>query len=342
MHVPRPRPARPGQSWRRCASSWRPSACRSRAARCCGRATSTASSSARARTAGGRSWSTRWCCAARRRPPTVRANIGHFGLALRALRPFHLADPPLRRPAGASRADLRPPPRRRPARPSTEERFRGSGRPHLGDRAAGGPAERDAVDRFTAAYLSARVGDIFTGRITGVTRFGLFVTLFETGADGLVPIGTLGRTIYEHDEKRHALVGRRSGETFRLGERVAVRLIEAEPATGGVLLELVHGEDRPQGEPRPAWAAWRGRRRDILGPIQDRRTGPLPNEVRRPSRRRRRCASAGRRSHESARSCPHRAARAEAAPKADAAAAASLQPSYGARPRTSRPGAGEP
>jgi ribonuclease R len=193
-------------------------------------------------------------------------NIGHFGLAL--TRYAHFTSP-IRRYAdllvhralisglglGAAGLDS-----------GAEERFEEAGAHISATERRAAQAERDAVDRYTAAYLSARVGDIFTGRVSGVTRFGLFVTLFETGADGLVPIGTLGSDYYEHDEKRHALVGRRSGETFRLGERIAVRLIEAEPATGGVLLEVVHGEDRPQGEPRPAWAAWRGRRRESSAP----------------------------------------------------------------------------
>jgi ribonuclease R len=100
-------------------------------------------------------------------------------------------------------------------------------------------AERDAVDRFTALYLQDRVGAQFSGRIGGVTRFGLFVTLDETGADGLVPIRTLPNDYYRHDEKRHALIGERSGRTYRLGERVKIILREADAVTGSTLFELV-------------------------------------------------------------------------------------------------------
>jgi ribonuclease R len=100
-------------------------------------------------------------------------------------------------------------------------------------------AEREALDRFTAAFLAARVGADFRGRISGVTRFGLFVKLEETGADGLIPISTLGDEFFVHDETRHALVGRQSGTTYQLGQTVAVRLIEAAPITGGLRLELL-------------------------------------------------------------------------------------------------------
>ncbi len=88
-----------------------------------------------------------------------------------------------------------------------------------------------------------RVGEIVPGRVAGVTRFGLFIRLDETGADGLVPINSLPNDFYDHDEANHALVGRRWGRTYRLGERVMVRLVQAEPLTGGLLLELIEAAD---------------------------------------------------------------------------------------------------
>lgn len=109
-------------------------------------------------------------------------------------------------------------------------------------------AERSSVDRFTAAFLSERIGAEFTGRITGVTRFGLFVELDESGADGLVPIRTLPQDYYIHDEAAHALIGRKSGIVFRLGAQVTTRLMEADGLTGSTLLNLVeheHGADIP-------------------------------------------------------------------------------------------------
>jgi ribonuclease R len=100
-------------------------------------------------------------------------------------------------------------------------------------------AERDATDRYIAAYLSQRVGAEFEGRITGVTRFGLFVRLTETGADGLIPVSSLGGEYFIHDDRAHALVGERSGERWRLGRMVVVRLVEATPITGGLLFEML-------------------------------------------------------------------------------------------------------
>lgn len=99
-------------------------------------------------------------------------------------------------------------------------------------------AERDAVDRFIALYLAERVGGEFEGRITGVTRFGAFVRLNETGADGLVPISVLGRERFYHDEQAHALIGEESGGRYRLGMSVTVRIEEATPITGGLLLAM--------------------------------------------------------------------------------------------------------
>lgn len=110
-------------------------------------------------------------------------------------------------------------------------------------------AERDSLDRFTAHLLAQEVGSILPGRITGVTRFGLFVRLADSGADGLVPIGTLPDDRYEHDETLHALVGRRWGRTYRLGEPVMVRLIEADALTGSLILDLTEGEAGPSPWP---------------------------------------------------------------------------------------------
>jgi ribonuclease R len=120
-------------------------------------------------------------------------------------------------------------------------------------------AEGDAADRYTAAYLGDRVGATFTGAITGVTRFGLFVRLSDTGADGLAPIATLGTEYFVHDEKGHRLVGERSGVQWRLGAAIEVRLREANPVTGGLLFEVL-SEPEPPGpgaEPRPRRQAFR-------------------------------------------------------------------------------------
>ncbi|MDE2487489.1 MAG: ribonuclease R [Alphaproteobacteria bacterium] len=100
-------------------------------------------------------------------------------------------------------------------------------------------AERDATDRYIAAFLADRVGAEFDGKITGVTRFGLFVRLRETGADGLVPVSSLGGEYFVHDDRAHALVGERTGARWPLGMSVRVRLREATPITGGLLFEML-------------------------------------------------------------------------------------------------------
>jgi ribonuclease R len=99
-------------------------------------------------------------------------------------------------------------------------------------------AEREAVDRYMALYLSERTGTRMKGRITGVTRFGLFVRLKGLGADGLVPMGLLGDERFRHDERRHCIEGQVSGRTFSLGDEVEVDIREATPLTGGLVLAI--------------------------------------------------------------------------------------------------------
>jgi ribonuclease R len=193
-------------------------------------------------------------------------NLGHFGLALR--RYCHFTSP-IRRYAdllvhralidagGLGQGGLGKSPR-----DMTEV-----GK-HLSEterRAAG--AERSAVDRFTAAYLEQRIGARFGGRINGVTRFGLFVTLEETGADGLIPIRTLGEDYFVHDEDRHSLRGRRSGLEYRLGQNVEITLKEANPVSGGMIFALANSEDsraprQPRGKPAKAKHGRRKKRKN--------------------------------------------------------------------------------
>lgn len=105
-------------------------------------------------------------------------------------------------------------------------------------------AERSAMDRYVAAYMADHVGATFAGRVTSVTRFGLFMTLDGTGADGLVPIRSLGQEFFRHDEGRQMLVGERTGETYGLGDRLKVKLDQADTATGGLLFDLVEVTER--------------------------------------------------------------------------------------------------
>ena len=111
-------------------------------------------------------------------------------------------------------------------------------------------AERDAIDRYLAAFMTDKVGTIFDARITGVTRFGLFVTIAENGASGLVPISTLPEDFYIHDEAHQTLTGRRNGLTFRLAQQVEARLSEASPITGGLIFHLLQSAPRRQSRRR--------------------------------------------------------------------------------------------
>jgi ribonuclease R len=102
-------------------------------------------------------------------------------------------------------------------------------------------AERETVDRYVAAYLSERVGQIVDTRISGITKFGFFASVEDIGGDGLVPISTLGAEYFKHDEANHRLVGENSGDTYSLGQRLQLRLVEANPASGALRFELPEG-----------------------------------------------------------------------------------------------------
>ena len=105
-------------------------------------------------------------------------------------------------------------------------------------------AERDTNDRYLAAYLSDRVGAEFGGRISGIARFGVFVKLDETGADGLLPMRALGDEYFHFDAEAQTLMGSDTGVVIGIGDRVLVKLAEAVPVTGGLILELLEHDGR--------------------------------------------------------------------------------------------------
>src|SRR5580693_4193023 len=116
-------------------------------------------------------------------------------------------------------------------------------------------AERETADRLIAHFLADRIGATFQGRVSGVTRAGLFVKLSDTGADGLIPIRTLGSEYFNYDETRHALIGSRSGAMHRLGDVVDVRLVEAAPVAGALRFELIsEGHTPGRGRRAPSKA----------------------------------------------------------------------------------------
>jgi ribonuclease R len=178
----------------------------------------------------------------------VTENYGHFGLHLRSyahftspirryadlivhralIRALHLGPDGLPNMTGEELAEIA-------ARISAAER-----------RAMA--AERETIERLIAAHLAGQVGTIFEGRISGVTKVGLFVKLRDTGADGFVPAASLGKDYYHYDESLHALVSGRSGEMHRLGDEVTVRLVEAAPFAGALRFELLsEGKRAPRG-----------------------------------------------------------------------------------------------
>ena len=128
-------------------------------------------------------------------------------------------------------------------------------------------AERETFDRLLAHFLADQIGATFDGRVSGVTRAGLFVKLEDTGADGFIPARTIGDEYFRYHEDRHALIGDRSGESHRLGDRVTVRLVEAAPVAGALRFELLSegsykdgSRRRPERAPRKQSASGYGRR----------------------------------------------------------------------------------
>ncbi|HEY1720897.1 MAG TPA: ribonuclease R [Magnetospirillaceae bacterium] len=185
-------------------------------------------------------------------------NIGHFGLGL--ARYAHFTSP-IRRYAdllvhraiiaGLKLGDGG-------LLPGAVDEFHALGEIISGTERRAATAERDALDRFTVLYLADRVGATFEGTVSGVQRYGLFITLDETGADGLLPVSALPEDFYFHDEQRQTLTGRRSGQVYKLGDGVTVRLAEANTLTGSLSFQIGDGGPMPPrrgsfkpGSPRP-------------------------------------------------------------------------------------------
>ncbi len=125
-------------------------------------------------------------------------------------------------------------------------------------------AERDTTDRYLASYLADRVGTEVEGRVSGVVSFGLFVKLDGTGADGLVPVKTIGREYFVHDRDAQTLRGEKTGLVLGLGQRVLVRLADATPMTGGLTLELLEVEGRKMPQSPGGSKSYGGGRRKLV------------------------------------------------------------------------------
>jgi len=131
-------------------------------------------------------------------------------------------------------------------------------------------AERETMDRYVAAYLADHVGQLLDCRITGVQPFGFFATVEGLGGDGLVPAATLGGEYFRHDEASQRLIGDESGAAYALGQRLKLRLVEADPVSGGLrfaLPDAAPGESRrpgPRGDgPKRRMQGRRGRPANI-------------------------------------------------------------------------------
>jgi ribonuclease R len=116
-------------------------------------------------------------------------------------------------------------------------------------------AERETVDRYVAAFLSTRVGEVLATRITGVQAFGFFATVLELGGDGLVPVSTLGAERFRWDETAKSLIGEETGESYTIGQKIDLRLVESNPISGSLRFELPQGASHLPTRRGPAGGA---------------------------------------------------------------------------------------
>lgn len=122
-------------------------------------------------------------------------------------------------------------------------------------------AERDTIDRYVAAFLAERVGETVSARITGVQNYGFFATVEGIGGDGLMSVRDLGGEYFRFDEAARTLTGEDSGEEYALGQRLELRLAEANPVSGALRFELPGGKGAAPG-PRHLGKGIKGGRKD--------------------------------------------------------------------------------
>nr|WP_310021553.1 ribonuclease R [Croceicoccus sp. BE223] len=139
-------------------------------------------------------------------------------------------------------------------------------------------AERDTIDRYVAAWLAGKVGETFDTRVTGVQKFGLFATILGFGGDGLVPVSVLGDERFHYDERAQVLRGEQTGTEYRSGDRLKLRLAEANPLTGALKFEPPEFEGRIE----PRGSRFQGKPKNKGGPKRQDKTGFLQGKRGRP------------------------------------------------------------
>lgn len=200
-------------------------------------------------------------------------NVGHFGLASRDY--LHFTSPirrypdlvahrllkrrlaELRRPAGGFPAlSAQPPP------PSHQELARAAADASYRERKAM-QIERDVVDAYRAFFMRDRIGDVLEATVSGVTSFGVFVTLDEPFVEGLIRVDDLPDDRYEFDEEGLRLAGRHTGRSFALGDQLVVEVLSVSVATRRIDFRVAEGNQRraPKGLPNGR-ARGRGRTGD--------------------------------------------------------------------------------
>jgi ribonuclease R len=100
-------------------------------------------------------------------------------------------------------------------------------------------ASREVTSWLKCMYAREHLGSEFDGAISGVAGFGIFVTMDQLLIDGMIHVTELGRDYYRFDEARHVLRGERSGHTFKLGQRLRVKIVRADPDALKIDLQLV-------------------------------------------------------------------------------------------------------
>ena len=111
-------------------------------------------------------------------------------------------------------------------------------------------AERSSTERYLAHYMSNKIDEEFEGKINGVIRAGLFVSLVETGGEGFIPISSIVGDYFHHDKDHQLLQGEHSGLIYQLGDSITVKLKEANPISGGLIFQLIDDKLNKRESPR--------------------------------------------------------------------------------------------